>query len=178
MPAGFAIEPATASGDSPQASSKDPKCAAFVARSNLKAAPGSTAHEEIAFSGGQSGPFIREYMDGFASAATAAASLAEYRAAIASCAQVILTVPGGGKSTVTVKTVNPPAYGDTPIATRMTARGGPLNGLEITEVRAAVGNTIVTLNFVATAPADIDGGAQLAVEKARASLDVKTTATS
>ncbi len=178
LPSGFAIEPPSNSGGGPKASSTDPRCAAFVRLSNADTAPGGKAHAEISFSGGQSGPFIDEALDAFAGAAKVAALQAESKAAIASCSKVTLSVPGAGTSVVTVRPVSPPAYGDTPVAARMNATGGTLDGLEITVVTTGVGDTVASLSFVGATPDDIDGATSAAVDKATQLLGVTPQATS
>lgn len=178
LPSGFAIEPPSNSGGGPKASSTDPRCAAFVRLSNADTAPGGKAHAEISFSGGQSGPFIDEGLDAFAGAAKVAALQAASKAAIASCSKVTLSVPGAGTSVVTVRPVSPPAYGDTPVAARMNATGGTLDGLEITVVTTGIGDTVASLSFVGATPDDIDGATSAAVDKATQLLGVTSQATS
>jgi hypothetical protein len=178
LPSGFAIEPPSNSGGGPKASSTDPRCAAFVRLSNADTAPGGKAHAEISFSGGQSGPFIDEALDAFAGAEKVAALQAESKTAIASCSNVTLSVPGAGTSVVTVRPVSPPAYGDTPVAARMSATGGPLDGLEITVVTTGIGDTEASLSFVGATPDDIDGATSAAVDKATQLLGVTPQATS
>ena len=107
-----------------------------------------------------------------------AALLAETRAAIASCSKVTLPVPGAGTSVVTVRAVSPPSSGHTPVAARMNATGATLDGLEITEVRTGVGDTVASLSFVGATPDDIDGATSAAVDKATQLLDVTPQATS
>jgi hypothetical protein len=178
LPSGFAVEPPSNSGGGPKASSTDPRCAAFVRLSNADTAPGGKAHAEISFSGGQSGPFIDEALDAFADPRKVAALQAQSKAAIASCSKVTLSVPGAGTSVVTVRPVSPPAYGDTPVAARMNATGGTLDGLEITVVTTGVGDTVAALSFVGATPDDIDGATSAAVDKATQLLGVAPQATS
>lgn len=178
LPSGFAVEPPTNAGAGPKASSTDPRCAAFVRLSNADTPPGGKAHAEISFSGGQSGPYIDETLDSLASPKGVATLQAQYKTAISSCTKVTLSVPGAGTSVVTVRPVSPPAYGDAPVAARMNASGGPLDGLEITVVTTGVGDTVATLSFVGATPDDIDGATSASVDKATQLLGVTPQATS
>lgn len=63
-----------------------------------------------------------------------------------------------------------PKFGDHTFTTRMTAVGGPMDGLEITQVTAGVMDVVVSLTFVAPNPDDVDGGTLAAVSKAEALL--------
>lgn len=178
LPSGFAIEPPTNAGAGPKASSTDPRCAAFVRLSNAEIPPGGKAHAEISFSGGQSGPYIDETLDALASSEGVATLQAQYKTAIASCTKVTLSVPGAGTSVVTVRPVSPPAYGDAPVAARMNASGGPLDGMEITVVTTGIGDTVASLSFVSATPDDIDGATSASVDKATQILGVTPQATS
>ena len=100
------------------------------------------------------------------------------RDAAASCAKIRLAVPGVGSSTVTVASVSPPKTGANPVATRMTAVGGPMAGLEITMVYTGVGDSILSMSFVGAAPDEIDGATTDAVDKAVKVLHAQATATS
>lgn len=178
LPSGFAIEPPSNAGGNPKATSTDPRCAAFVRLSNADSAPGGKAHAEVSFSGGQSGPFIDESLDALAGRQQVADLLAQSKAAIAGCTKVTLSVPGAGTSVVTVRPVSPPAYGDSPVAARMNATGGSLDGFEMTQVMTGVGDTVVSLGFVGASPDDIDGGTSASVDKATQVLGVTPQATS
>ena len=177
LPSGFASEPA-GGGATPKASSKDPKCAAFIQLSNDTAAPGSTANASTSFSGGQSGPFISESIDALANPAGVAALQTRVKDAAASCTKIRLAVPGVGTSTVTVASVSAPKTGASPVATRMTAVGGPMAGLEITMVYTGVGDTILALSFIGATPDEIDGATSDAVDKAAKVLGTVGTASS
>ena len=170
LPSGFAVEPDSSSGGNPKVTSKNPKCASFVRISNLNAAPGSKASAHVSFSAGQSGPFIDESLDALGGAAAVSALQATLKSAVSACDQVTLSVPGAGTSTVTVRTVNPPKYGTDPLAVRLTASGGPLNGMEITMVTTGVADTVLSLNFIAATADDIDGATSVSVDKATSML--------
>lgn len=178
LPSGFAVEPDSSNSGNPQVTSKNSKCAPFVHLSNLTAAPGSKASAHISFSAGQSGPFIDESLDALGGDAAVSALQATLKSAVSACNQVTLTVPGAGTSTVTVRTVNPPKYGTDPLAVRLTASGGPLNGMEITMVTTGVADTVLSLNFIAATADDIDGATSVSVDKATATLGSASTATS
>jgi hypothetical protein len=175
LPSGFSLEPGSGGDSAPRASSKDPKCASFVKLSNADTAPGSTANAAVSFSAGQDGPFIDEAIDALGSAAKVAALQAKFKAAIAACDKVTLSVPGAGTSTVAVRSVKPPAAGDHPLAARMTATSGPLEGLEIVMVTTGVRDTVISLSFVGATPDDIDGATGVSVDKATEALPVAST---
>ncbi len=164
-PSGFAVEPPSKDPGVKMAST-NPRCAPFVKLSNAATAPGSTATADVSLSGGQSGPFIDESIDALGSAAPVAALQARFKAAIAACGKVAVSIPGAGTSTVTVRPVKPPRYGQKPLSARMTATSGPLAGTEITLVTTGVGDTVLSLTFVGALPDDIDAAASVAVEKA------------
>jgi hypothetical protein len=178
LPSGFAVEPDSSSSGNPKATSKNPKCASFVHLSNLDTAPGSKASAHISFSAGQAGPYIDQSLDALGSVAKVAALQASLKSAVSACDQVTLSVPGAGTSTVTVRSVNPPKFGTNPQAVRLTATGGPLNGMEITMVTTGVADTIMSLNFIAATPDDIDGATSASVDKATTTLGVDSAATS
>ena len=167
LPSGFAIEPAGGSGDDGgSARSKDPKCAPLVKLINAKKAPGSKASANVSLSGGQDGPFIDESIDALASADAVEALQASFKTAVAACRQLIITIPGQGSSTMKVAEVSAPKFGDHTLAARLTAAGGPLDGLEITQVIAGVQDAVLSMTFVAAFPEDVDGGTEAAVGKA------------
>lgn len=146
--------------------------------SNADTAPGSRANAAASFSAGQDGPFIDEAIDALGSSAEVAALQGKFKAAIASCPKVTLSVPGIGSSAVAVRSVNPPPFGDQPLAARMTATGGQLEGLEVVMVTTGVSDTVLSLAFVAAAPDDIDGATSAAVDKATKLLGATSLATS
>jgi len=166
LPSGFSIEPASGSGDNGgAASSEDPKCAAFVKLSNVRTAPGSTASAGISLSGGKAGPFVDESIDALGSEHGVQLLQASLKSAVATCPQVIVTIPGQGSSLMKVVEVSAPKVGDHTFAARMTASGGALDGLEITQVTAGVKDVVVSMTFVAAYPDDVDGGTAAAVGK-------------
>jgi hypothetical protein len=171
VPSGFAVDPPSAD-TGVGASSKDPKCAAFVRFSNAAHAPGSTASADISFSGGQDGPGVQESIDALGTAARVAALQASYKASIAACRAVNVSVPGAGAAAVRVQAVSPPAYGKHPLAARMTFTTGALKGMEINLVTTGVGDTVVAMTFVGTPPEDVDAATSVAVEKATQVLGV------
>ncbi|NMM23606.1 MAG: hypothetical protein HHJ11_08930 [Phycicoccus sp.] len=166
LPSGFAIEPAGASGDAGAAKSADPKCGALVKLMNAKKAPGSKASASASLSGGQDGPFIDESIDALASADAVAALQTSFKTAVAACRQLTVSIPGQGSSTMKVVEVSAPKFGDHTLAARLTASGGPLDGLEITQVIAGVQDVVLSITFVAAFPEDVDGGTEAAVAKA------------
>jgi len=167
LPSGFAIEPASGGdGGAGSAASKDPRCAPLVKLINANTAPGSKASASVSLSGGQDGPLIDESIDALASADAVEALQASLKSAVAACRQLIITIPGQGSSTMKVTEVSAPKFGDHTLASRLTAMGGPLGGLEITQVMAGVKDVIVSITFVAAVPDDVDGGTEAAVGKA------------
>jgi hypothetical protein len=178
LPSGFAIDPAgTGADNGGSASSKDPKCAALVKLTNAKTAPGSKASAELSFSGGQDGPFVDESIDALGSADAVVALQTSLKSAVAACRQVVVTISGQGSSTMKVAEVSAPKFGDHTIAARMTATGGPLAGLEITQVAAGVNDVIVSLSFVLAAAQDVDSATEAAVGKAQDVLGVAPSGT-
>jgi hypothetical protein len=176
LPSGFSIEPASASGDKGvSASSKDPSCAALVRLSNAKQAPGSTASAGISLSGGQDGPFVDESIDALGSENTVAALQTSFKSAVATCHQLTITMPGQGSSTMKFAEVSAPKFGDHPFAVRMTASGGSLTGLEMTQVTAGVRDVVVSITFVAALPEDVDGATEAAVTKAEKIFGASTS---
>lgn len=167
LPTGFAIEPASGGdGGAGSASSKDPTCAPLVKLMNARTAPGSKASATVSLSGGQDGPFIDESIDALASADAVEALQASLKSAVAACRQLSITIPGRGSSTMKVTEVSAPKFGDHTLASRLTSTGGPLGGLQITQVPAGVKDVIVSITFVAAVPDDVDGGTEAAVGKA------------
>lgn len=171
LPSGYAIEPASTGdeGDG-SASSKDQACAPLVKLINGKTAPGSTSSASVAFSGGQDGPFVDESIDALGSADAVKGLQVSFESAVAACQKLTITIPGQGSSTMNVAEVSAPKFGDHTFAARMTATGGPLEGLEITQVTAGVKDVVVSLTFLASFPEDIDSGTESAVGKAEVVL--------
>lgn len=168
LPSGYAIEAADGSGGGDgSASSKDHACAPLVKLINLKTAPGSKSSASVSFSGGQDGPFVDESIDALGSTDAVKALQASFKSAVAACHKVTITIPGQGSSTMKVAEVSAPKSGDHTFAARMTATGGPLEGLEITQVTAGVKDVVVSLTFIAAFPEDVDAGTESAVGKAQ-----------
>lgn len=166
LPSGFAIEPASAGDQDGSVSSTDPRCASLVKLSNAKDAPGSKASAKVTLSGGQDGPLVEESIDALASTEAVGALQASLKSAVAACRQLVIAIPGQGRSTMKVAEVSAPAFGDHPFAARMTATGGPLAGLEITMVTAGVRDAVVSITFVGAGPEDVDGATEAALGKA------------
>jgi hypothetical protein len=173
MPSGFSVEPVGAdSGGAPHITSTNPKCAEFVKYSNLEKAPGSLANAKASFSGGQDGPYIDQYLDALGKPANVAALQNKVKAAVASCPKVTLAIPGAGKSTMVVRAVKAPAVGDAPVAFRVTASGGPLDGFELTQVLVGASDVEMTMVFIGAYPEEIEGATRAAHEKATTKLGV------
>jgi len=166
LPSGFEIVPAGGGDDDGSASSKDPRCAPLVSLTNVDKPPGSKASAKVSFSGGQDGPFVDESIDALGSADAVEALQASLKSAVAACRQLVITIPGQGSSTMQVAEVSAPKFGEHPFAVRMTGTGGPLNGLEITQVTAGVKDVVVSATLVAAAPEDVDGVTEAALGKA------------
>ena len=175
LPSGFEIEPAGGGGDEDgSASSTDPRCAPLVKLKNAQTAPGSKASAKIAFSGGQSGPMFEELIDALGSAGAVRALQASFKSAVAACRQLTVTIPGQGTSSLKVAEVSAPLEGRGTFAIRMTATGGPSNGVEVTRVMAGVMDAIVSLTFVAALPDEVDRMTEEAVGKAEGVLGRST----
>lgn len=173
LPSGFSQDPSSgSSGNGPTVSSRDPRCADLVALMNVRNAPGSLASAEASFSGGQNGPGIDESLDALGTPAKVAALEARLKVALHGCPSVSMSLPGQGRSTMHVTVVNPPKVGTDPVAARVTAEGGPLDGFELTQVYTGVGDVLLALTFVGAAPDDIDGASGLAHDKAASVLGV------
>jgi len=166
LPSGYAIEPASAGGADGSVSSKDKACAPLVKLTNVKTAPGSMSSASVAFSGGQGGPFVDESVDSMGSAASVQALQASFKSAVAACQKLIITIPGQGTSTVQIAQVSAPKFGEHTFAARMTATGGALRGLEITQVVAGVKDVLLSITYLGAQPEDVDGATEAAVTKA------------
>jgi len=166
LPSGFEIAPAGGSDDGGSTKSKDPKCAPLVELTNANKAPGSKASASVSFSGGQDGPFIDESIDALGSEDAVEALQASFKSAVAACRQLTVTIPGQGSSAMKVAEVSAPRFGDHPFAVRMTATGGPLDGLEITQVIAGASDVILSITFIMALPEEVDGATEAAVGKA------------
>lgn len=177
LPSGFSVEPADESGPDPKATSKQAACARLVVLTNAEHPPGSRAGAEQAFSAGQEGPFIDETLDAMGSTQAVAALQRSFRTAIRSCRKLTLSVPGEGRSTVTVREISAPQSGTDPVAVRFNADNGPLEGLELTLVSTGVNDVVLGLTIVAGLPEDIDGATEAAVDKAEEVLGGAKTGT-
>ena len=166
LPPGFAKEPAQTGANVKPFSSKDPACTAFVAMANAANTPGSTASAHVSFSAGQGGPFVDESIDALGSVREVAALQAKVTAAVASCSSVKMTLAGQGSSTMSVRAVSPPASGVDPVAIRITASGGPLDGIEMTIVQVGISDTVLALTLDGAGGQDLQGATSLAVDKA------------
>ena len=166
LPAGFTVEPdEPGDGGGLDLTSKDPRCAALVRLLKTDTAPGSKATVSRSLSRGQQPPFIDESLDAMGSAGAVATLQTSFRAAVAYCPKVNLTIAGQGTSSMSVRKVTAPQEGTGPFAVRLTAAGGALNGLVVTMVSTGVDDVVLAMAFIATAPADIAGATRLAVDK-------------
>ncbi len=173
MPSGFSAEPAGSDNSgAPRITSTNPKCADFVKYSNAEKAPGSLANATASFSGGQDGPYIDQYLDALGKPANVAALHKKVKSAVTSCSKVTLTVPGVGKSTMLVRAVKAPPVGDAPVAFRVTADGGSLDGFELTQVLVGASDVEMTMVFIGAYPEEIEGATQAAHEKATSKLGI------
>jgi hypothetical protein len=175
LPAGFSIESGGDSGDDDVTlSSKDAKCAKLVAYSNADTPPGSKASAGQSYSGGAEGPFIDETLDAMGSTAAVRALQASFKQAIVSCRTMTLTIPGEGRSPISVREVSPPQSGTDPVAVRFTATSGPLEGLEVTMITTGVADVVLALTVINGLPEDIEGATSAAVHKAKTVLGAGT----
>lgn len=170
LPPGFSVESAGSDDGDVALTSKDPKCAPLVRLLNADTAPGSKASATRSYSGGQDGPFIDEGLDAMGSPAAVARLQSSMRAAVAACSKVTLSIPGQGRSTVTVQQVSAPKAGTGPFAVRLTATSGPLEGLEVSMVTTGLDDVVLSMTFVAAVADDVDGATSDAVEKATSVL--------
>jgi hypothetical protein len=134
---------------------------------------GEVAEAHAAFSAGQDGPFVEEHLNALGSAASVSAFAKSWGPAAASCPKVTLLMPGAGKSTMLVRAVKAPAVGIDATAFRVTASGGPLEGLEVTQVSTAVEgapDVALTVFFIGATAEDIEGATADAHDKAASVL--------
>lgn len=172
LPSGWQIEPDGGGDGAASVTSTDAGCPAYVAFANATKAPDSRADAAVSFSGGQDGPFVSEGIDTLASADAVAALQKDLASAVSTCRTVTLTIPGQGSSPMTLTKVSAPQVGGHPLATRLTARGGDLDGLEVTQFYAGVGDTLVSLSFLGADNDQVDDASQTAVAKAAEVLGV------
>lgn len=176
LPAGYEVQPgAEEGGATPVARSDDPKCAAFVRLINAENLPGSTASALVAFAGGPEGPFAEEWIEAMGDAAAVSDMQAQLQASVDDCDEVRVSLPGSGAADMELTTVEAPAVGDNPIAYRMRATGGALGGFEITFVHTGVADTLLTMNFVAVEPSEVDELLTAAHTKAAAALTASSS---
>jgi hypothetical protein len=164
MPTGFSVDNSSDEEDGSGLSSKDSRCADVVKLFNADTAPGSKATASRSFSGGQNGPFIDEDLDGMPSATAATALVNRARAAIRSCKQVTVKITGVGSSPAQISEVAAPKVGSSRFGVRFSAVSGPLEGLELTFVIAALGDVVLGMSF--DDPTQIEGALTAAVGKA------------
>jgi hypothetical protein len=175
LPSGYAVQPeAEEGGATPVARSEDPKCQAFVRLINAETLPGSKASALVAFAGGNEGPFVEEWLESMGQPSGVAAVQQQLETSVKECDKVTVSLPGSGAAEMELTSVAPPAIGSHPIAYRMSAKDGALGGFEITFVHTGVGDTLLTMDFVAIEPAAIKG--LLSSAHAKATRILKTSA--
>ena len=173
LPEGYSLEPKVEGDEAtPVARSDDPSCDSFVRLINADALPGSKASALAAFSGGPQGPFVEEWLEAMGAASSVAAVQEQLVASVEDCSEVTVALPGSGAAEMSLSVIDAPTVGTNPVAYRMEAKGGALDGFEITFVHAGVGDTLLTMNFVAIDPAEIAGVFGAAHEKAAGVLKV------
>ncbi|MEV4262497.1 hypothetical protein [Kribbella sp. NPDC049584] len=178
LPAGFSLEDDNGDGGPDvTVSSKDPRCAKLVAYSNADNPAGSKASAGQSYSGGTQGPFIDESLDAMGSSAAVQSLQQSFKKAIRSCRTMTLSIPGEGRSPISVREVSAPQAGESPVAVRFLATGGPLEGLEVTMVTTGIGDVVLAITVVAGLPEDIDGATTAAAEKATTILKTARTGT-
>lgn len=177
MPAGFAIEAPSGPEDTLHvASVAGSTCDDFVALANAAHSAGTLADASISFSGGQDGPFIDESIEAVGTQSGVLMVLDAWRKAVTACPRVTVSFPDAKQpSAATVREVSPPAHGSHPVAFRIRATGGDLDGFEVTTVLAGVADTVVTLDFYDVPPSFIDGASGAAVDKATSVLGPAST---
>lgn len=176
LPEGYEVQPEAEEGSAtPVARSDDPKCAAFVRLINAERLPGSTASALVAFAGGPEGPFAEEWIEAMGDAAAVSDIQTQLRSSVDECGEVTVSLPGSGSAAMELTTVEAPAVGSNPVAYRMRAKGGALGGFEITFVHTGVADTLLTMNFVAIDPSEIDGLLGAAHTKATRALGAPTS---
>jgi hypothetical protein len=174
LPAGFAIDPDT-SDDGSRLTSKEARCKGVVSVFNTQTAPGSKASVTRLFSGGQQGPFVQETLDAMGSPQAATALISRTRAAVRSCSQAKLTIPGAGTSTVRISELSAPTQGTSPMAVRFAASSGPLAGFELIFVITGLSDVVLGMSF--DAPDDLEAATADAYDKAAKVLGTTKTGT-
>ncbi len=164
LPTGLSVDNSGDEEDGSGLSSKDSRCADVVKLFNADTAPGSTATATRSFTGGQNGPFIDEDLDAMPSATAATALVNRARAAIRSCKQVTVKITGVGSSPARISEFAAPKVGSTRFGVRFSATSGPLEGLEINFVIAALGDVVLGMSF--DDASQVQGAVTAAVGKA------------
>lgn len=178
LPSGFSLEKDDPSADDENPlSSKDSKCKSLVKYLNADQAPGSNASVSRSFSGGQEGPYIDFGVDAMGDATKVLALQSSYRAAVRSCKKITMKFDGQGSSTMDVREVSAPQFGNGPFAFRLTSISGPQEGLEVVFATAGVNDVIVSVSIVAGQPGELDGATEAAVGKAKKILGGKKSGT-
>lgn len=168
LPSGFSIEADEPGDDAGNPlSSKDPKCKTLVKYLNADQAPGSKASASRSFSGGNEGPYIDFGVDALGDAKKVLALQASYRAAVRSCKKITMKFDGQSSSSMDVREVSAPQFGDDPFAFRLTSISGPQEGLEVVFATAGVNDVIVSVSIVAGQVGELDGATEAAVGKAK-----------
>ncbi|MEI8408230.1 MULTISPECIES: hypothetical protein [unclassified Kribbella] len=175
LPAGFAVEPDTGGDDGGELSSTNSNCKKLLQLFNADVSPGAKVTVERGFSGGQNGPFVGERLEAMPSAKATTALLAATRAAVKSCTKAKLTIDGVGTSAVSITEVAAPKAGTSPIAVRVAAQSGALEGLEVTFVFAGLDDVLLSMNFDDSS--DIEEPTLAAAEKATKILGTAKTGT-
>jgi hypothetical protein len=173
LPDGYELQPeAEEGGATPVARSQDPKCEAFVRLINAETLPGSKASALAAFAGGNEGPFVEQWIEAMGGTAAVSNIQTQLQSSVDDCDEVTVSLPGSGAAEMELTSVEAPAVGTNPVAYRMRAKDGALGGFEITFVHTGVGDTLLTMDFVAIDPSEIDGLMTAAHTKAAKSLQV------
>lgn len=173
LPDGYELQPeADEGGATPVARSEDPKCEAFVRLINAETLPGSKANALAAFAGGDEGPFVEQWIEAMGDATAVSDIQTQLKSSVDDCGEVTVSLPGSGAAEMELTSVEAPAVGSNPVAYRMRAVDGALGGFEITFVHTGVGDTLLTMDFVAIDPSEIEGLMTAAHTKATKSLGV------
>lgn len=178
LPSGWSVDASSgAGGDQPASSSSNPKCARLNALLKTNDLAGSQARAETNFSAGADGPFVSQRIDALGSTAAATATVRKISTLAAGCDAVTLRIPGQGSSKMTISQVSAPKVGGKPYALRLAAKGGALDGLEVTFLWAPVGDVVLSLNFINAYPDEFDGITTDANSKVTDVLKVTTQTT-
>ena len=157
LPSGWSVETSsTSGGDQPASSSSNPRCKGLNTLLNTNTLAGSQAQAETNFSAGADGPFVSQRIDALGSTGAATATVQRISTSATGCSAVTLRFPGQGSSKMTISQVSAPKVGGQPVALRLTANGGALDGLEVTFFWAPVGDVVLSLSFINAYPEDFD----------------------